>query len=148
MVPLALEGKPRNYERHAHADTAPETTIHGVTSRASVASANRAQGLDIVPKLRTIGCIAQEAPGVEAGPIALSETEIERLAILEHRRWTAERLADGWTPGDGDAPRCETRDLVPWDELTREEQEWDREAVRAIPEVLARVGLEIGRSEE
>lgn len=109
---------------------------------------NRAQGLDIVPKLRAIGCTVDRPPGGEARPIALSETEVERLAILEHRRWTAERLTDGWTTDERDVARCETRDLVPWGELTEEEQEWDREAVRAIPEVLARVGLEIGRGGE
>ena len=107
---------------------------------------NRAQGLDIVPKLRAIGCTVQEAPGGDARPIALSETEIERLAILEHRRWTADRLTEGWTPGERDVQRRQTPGLASWNELTEEEQEWDREAVRAIPEVLALVGLEIVRS--
>jgi RyR domain len=106
---------------------------------------NRAQGLDILPKLRAIGHTVRTAPGGKARPIALSEAEVERLAILEHRRWTADRLADGWTPGERDVSRSQTPDLVAWDELTAEEQEWDREAVRAIPEVLAGVGLEIGQ---
>ena len=33
--------------------------------------------------------------------------------------------------------------LVPWEEISEEEREKDRDAIRAIPRMLARVGYEL-----
>jgi hypothetical protein len=62
----------------------------------------------------------------------------ERLAAVEHRRWCADRLLDGWIPGVRDDARCMHPSLVPWDKLSEPEREKDREQVR----MLAENGLE------
>ncbi len=82
----------------------------------------------------------------EAISYEFTPEEVELLAEMEHERWVLEREADGWTYG-------ETRDvdakisphLRPWDELTEEVKEYDRETVRGIPEFLAKAGFEVHR---
>jgi hypothetical protein len=104
---------------------------------------NRRQADHIFEKLGAIGCTVHEAEEVDL--IAFTEHEIERLAELEHDRWTAERLDDGWTLGERDVLEKTSPYLVNWDKLSEEVREWDREPVRRIPELLAGVGLEIRR---
>ena len=102
---------------------------------------NRAQARDIGAKLRAIGW--RIAPMDGSGPAAgFTPAEIEQLAILEHQRWVEERRRAGWVSGPvRDPERKLTPYLVPWEELAEEVREYDREAVRAIPAVLAEAGL-------
>ncbi|WP_059009161.1 RyR domain-containing protein [Streptomyces specialis] len=107
--------------------------------------ANRRQARDIGAKLRTIGCSLALRDETTAA-FQYREAEIERLSEHEHRRWTAERVAAGWTHGerrDGAARRHP--DLVPWERLAEDAREKDRQAVRDIPGLLADVGLGIVR---
>lgn len=68
-------------------------------------------------------------------------------AEMEHARWTAERLLDGWTWGEErDLLKKTSPYLVPWSALADDVKEWDRESVRRIPESLAKVGLEVHRT--
>jgi hypothetical protein len=57
--------------------------------------------------------------------------DAEAMARVEHHRWCAERLLDGWTPGARDNARRRHPDLVPWLELTEEGREKDRVQVAA-----------------
>lgn len=108
---------------------------------------NRRQAADIPAKLRAIGC---RIVPIEHGPqdgFRLSETEVERLAELEHERWLEERREGGWTSAPTrDITGKSTPYLVAWRELPDEAQELDREPVRAIPELLALVGLTATRA--
>jgi len=102
---------------------------------------NREQAADIGAKLRAIGCGVAPSRGAKPA-VPFTAEELERLAILEHERWVAERRAAGWTLGPvKDVERKTTPYLVSWEELAEEIREYDREAVRAIPEVLAEAGL-------
>ena len=117
-------------------ETLPETL------RAS----NRHQAADIEAKLRAISCEAVESPGTAQVVDEFDDAEIERLAEIEHDRWTAERLADGWTSGavkDVDAKRSPF--LVPWADLSEQARDLDRDAVRQIPRVLAAIGFTVVR---
>ena len=108
-------------------------------------ASNLAQAADIGNKLRVIGCALGPA-GPGAPREQLSAEQIERLAVLEHARWVAEREAAGWTLGPSkDVERKLTPYLVGWDELAEEIREYDRDAVRAIPDVLAEAGLALRR---
>jgi RyR domain-containing protein len=78
-------------------------------------------------------------------PVSFSDDEVEVLAELEHDRWTAERLADGWQPGARDVLAKTSPHLVGWSELPEDVKEWDREPMRRIPQLLAGVGLQIRR---
>lgn len=69
------------------------------------------------------------ASGLAAAPL------IEALAKVEHNRWCAERLLNGWAPaGDGrrDNDRRLHPDLRPWAELDEAVRLKDREQVRTV----------------
>ena len=109
--------------------------------------ATRQQAAEIFEELRAIGCRVHEVEDHKVALVSFTDAEIERMAELEHNRWTAERLADGWTLGERDVLKKTSPHLVSWEELPEDVREWDREAVRRIPELLAAVGIEIRRRE-
>jgi hypothetical protein len=95
-----------------------------------------------------------EAAGFEArrvgGPpvvfTGFTDIEVERMAELEHGRWNVERLRDGWRYGKQRDDSRKTHDcLVSWQELSDDIKRYDRNAVRAFPETLAKAGLEVRR---
>jgi hypothetical protein len=105
--------------------------------------ANRAQARAIPRKLAAIG--ASIVPG-PAEPFTFTPSEVERLAIAEHRRWMAQRRLAGWRyAAVRDDRRRHHPMLVKWEKLPEQEREKDRDVVRNIPEVLARVGLAVVR---
>jgi hypothetical protein len=97
---------------------------------------------DVGCKLADIGCLLTH----QAEPFRFQASEIEHLAESEHVRWSAERTAVGWRfgPSRDDAARTHPS-LVPWAQLSEAEKERDREAVRALPELLADAGLVVVR---
>ena len=130
-------------------------------------SASRAAVLDIPRKLATIGhSLATVGNGSEP-VVDLSAEIIERLAQLEHDRWIAERVAEGFHWGNDDEAPWADPDLVPWAPMTDAERiarypysirrrlgpgslagnerarNKDRLVVQAIPELLATVGLRV-----
>jgi len=112
----------------------------------STKEANRAQAADVGPKLDAVGCRIQAWTDWTGEGMAFTPADIETMAVLEHERWCRERLAEGWTAGpDRDDRRKVTPYLVAWDELAEDVKDYDRNAVRALPEVLAFAGYEIVR---
>jgi hypothetical protein len=112
----------------------------------TVKEANRDQAASIFGKLRKAGYTVHEVSGRKPMGLSFTESEIELMAEMEHDRWVAERRKGGWTSGDRrDVQHKVTPYLVGWQELPEEVREYDREAVRAIPELLAGVGLELRR---
>ncbi|WP_316769003.1 RyR domain-containing protein [Streptomyces sasae] len=106
---------------------------------------NRAAARHIGPKLRSIDCAI--APRVAPKPpFAFRDDEIGRLAVMEHRRWLAARQREGWTYGHVRDDTARTRpDLVEWELLGESVRDRDRDAVRALPSVLATAGFQIVR---
>ena len=75
---------------------------------------------------------------------AFTASEVECLAILEHRRWLRERQKAGWRYGTAkDVERRRSPYMVPWEELPDRAREWNRSAVRSIPSLLASVNLAV-----
>lgn len=70
---------------------------------------------------------------------------VEVLARLEHTAWMNERLAADWSyaPGEKNLANKTHPCLVEWDALPVEEQEKDRQQVRAMPSILASAGLRL-----
>lgn len=108
---------------------------------------NRQQVDHIAIKLRAVGCEIVQAsePRPEA---AFSAGEVELLAEMEHARWAAERVLAGWIYGV--KPKNEAKrtspNLRPWAELEDHIKQYDRDAVRSIPELVREVkGLKICR---
>jgi hypothetical protein len=104
--------------------------------------ANRAAADHMAAKLAAIDCRMVTGP---APAFAFTEVEIEALAQMEHRRWSGERLLRGWRPGPRDNERRLHPDLKPFEELDEPGRQKDRDAVRAMPKVLALAGLSIVR---
>jgi hypothetical protein len=98
---------------------------------------NRQQADHIDIKLRAIGlervAIADPRPPVERFGL----DDVELLAEMEHNRWNAERWLQGWTLGSSNKPHKVTPYLVPWNQLSNDIQEYDRQTVRKIPAFLA-----------
>jgi hypothetical protein len=120
--------------------------------------AMRSQARDIPVKLRMVNCVIAPLSDWAATDFMFTAEEIEALAIEEHDRWCRERRADGWTlakfPDDPANARPlmeeakrrkQTPYLVPWEQLPPDSAEIDRLSVRAIPAVLASVGLQVMR---
>lgn len=109
-------------------------------------NANRAQAVDIESKLEVIGCRA--VPRLEQTSFTFEPHEIEQLAIAEHNRWMAERRADGWRYGPVRNNKAKIHpDLRPWSELGEEERQKDRDAVLAMPAILADAGYQVIREQ-
>ncbi len=109
---------------------------------------NRQLADHIPVKLRAVGCYttARGDPNHPGKPIdRFEKDEVEVLAKMEHRRWMAERFLAGWTLGPKNVEKRVSPYLVEWEDLPNEIQEYDRNFVRILPDVLALVNLEIHR---
>ncbi|MCI0601534.1 NAD-binding protein [bacterium] len=105
---------------------------------------NRKQAEDIGSKLRAIGCDIVTL--VDGEDFQFTTEELERLATMEHDRWNREKLEQGWKYGSvKNAETKETPYLVDYNQLTEEIKDYDRNAVRQIPQLLARIGFQIYR---
>lgn len=108
---------------------------------------NRAQARDIVAKLHRIGCTIGPLRDWGAAQFEFTKDEVEELAVAEHDRWVAERIASGWRPGPKNVEQRITPYLVPFDELPADIADYDRSAVLGIPGALASAGLQINRGD-
>jgi hypothetical protein len=114
----------------------------------SLKESNRLFADSIGAKLEAAGCTVVPAPLADprAPGFAFSDDEIEEFARAEHDRWQRDLLGQGWRFGEvKDAQRKLHPKLVPWNELTEDDRDKDREPVRALPEMLARAGFAIER---
>ena len=106
---------------------------------------NRQQADHIPVKLKAIGC--DFIPIVDREPklIRLKKKEIETMAEIEHDRFVAERFSQGWSAGRRNPEKKTSPYLVEWEKLQENIKKYDRDAVRAIPKLLAKIGFEIYR---
>jgi hypothetical protein len=109
--------------------------------------ANFAQAQYCVEILRSAGFDVRKFDGRPPVVPEFTGAEVEQMAVLEHGRWNVERLREGWRYGKqrDDARRIHDC-LVSWEDLPDDIRQYDREAVRTFPEILARAGLEIVRA--
>ena len=110
-----------------------------------IKDSNRQQADHIMIKLRAIECKVVEMKHPSEKFEGFSDKEIEIMAIMEHNRWVAERLLAGWTRGPKDTDLRISPYLIVWDNLSEEIKEYDREAVRNIPNILSLSGHKIIR---
>ncbi len=110
----------------------------------SYRQANRHQADHVWAKLAVTDCRAVAEDLVEA--FALTPLEVEKLAIVEHARWAADRYLDGWSYGPvRDNARKLHPQLIPYVNLSDAMKDLDRFAVRGLPTLAARLGLGIQR---
>jgi hypothetical protein len=110
----------------------------------SYRAAARHQADHLRAKLAVTDCRAIPEDLVES--FAFAPAEVERLAIIEHRRWAVERWLDGWRFGqERDNARKLHPQLISYAELSKAMKDLDRFAVRLVPALLARSGLGVVR---
>ncbi len=109
-------------------------------------TANIEQAKYSVQILEAAGFGVREVDGDPTIFTDFENEEVEYMAELEHGRWNVERLRDGWRYGeDRDDAKKIHNYLVPWSELPGDIKQYDRDAVRAFPEILAKAKLEVFR---
>jgi ppGpp synthetase/RelA/SpoT-type nucleotidyltranferase len=127
--------------RHARTDAAmkdwPDLPEH-------LKESNRQMVDHLLVKLKAVGKAATPVQGRDIVVSSFTREEVEIMAEMEHGRWNAERLLDGWTEGPRDPLKKKTPYLVSWANLPDAIREYDRHFVRRIPEILQRYGLEVG----
>lgn len=120
-------------------------------------AANLGVAAHAVIKMGRLGCrIPSGAPGWTR---SINHDDVETLARMEHNRWMAQKLIDGFSWEDYPrgywglsteerkakrnemANRRKRATLVPWGELHRQDQEKDILQVLALPSILRRAGL-------
>lgn len=94
--------------------------------------ANRWQADHLAIKLRAIGDNIHDVDALES--VNLDANLMTRLAEMEHQRWTAAMLLDGWrlAPGKKDPLRKTHPSLVPFSELPESERAKDDAMIRNI----------------
>lgn len=110
----------------------------------SYRDANRHQADHLWAKLALTDC--QAVPEDQVESFAFAPIEVERLAIIEHGRWAADRWLDGWSyaPTRDNALKHHPQ-LIPYEALSGPMKDLDRFAVRLVPTLLARSGLGVLR---
>ena len=107
---------------------------------------NLRQAMNMDKKLHQLG-YALAPKDAEGEPVVkLSETAIERYAILEHDDWMDGKLRFGWK-------YCAERDdnaklhdcLLAWDELPDDQKEKDRNAARNVVKLAGIAGMKVIR---
>jgi hypothetical protein len=108
---------------------------------------NREQADSIAEKLRAIDCAIVPLTDWTAEDLKFTDDEVEIMARMEHLRWMEQAKSEGWVyaPGDKDPVRKTNPCLLPWEDLPKDIQEIDRNAVREIPPLLAEVGYQVHR---
>ncbi|MEW6366037.1 MAG: RyR domain-containing protein [Acidobacteriota bacterium] len=114
--------------------------------REELVRSNLQQADHVFEKLGEIGCTLVKISGRKIKLLRFTGDEVEKMAEMEHGRWNAERLLDGWSwAPDRDPLKKTSPYLVAWADLPEDVREWDRATVRKIPEFLANIGYEVRR---
>lgn len=112
-----------------------------------VRESNRLQADSIGLKLKAIGCCLVPLADWDAELFKFTPEEVEIIAEMEHERWMSERRGAGWTysPGPKNIKKKTTPYLVPWDALSEDIKNLDRNTVRALPSFLLKADFQIYR---
>jgi hypothetical protein len=107
---------------------------------------NRHQAACSVEILRRCGFVVEptQTPPAQIPLVEFSQEQTKQLAQWEHGRWNVERLKNGWRYGEKkDETRKLSPYLVPWSALPDAIKNYDRDAVRGWPAILAQAGWQV-----
>jgi voltage-gated potassium channel Kch len=96
-------------------------------------------------KLEAIGCDIAVTNEWEVAPFRFSPDEIELMAQMEHERFIAERLRQGFRYAPLKDFVKKSPSLIPWQKLSDSEKDKDRNSIRHLPEILAKARFQIYR---
>jgi voltage-gated potassium channel Kch len=109
----------------------------------------RRQAIEMSRKLSAINCVERHVDPCEAIIMNFAEDEIELLARMEHESWLRERENNGWEYGEAKNLKLKlSPSMQAWDKLSKIDKNYNRSTVRAIPFVLARLGIQICRNDK
>ncbi len=110
----------------------------------SLKYSNLRQAMGIPNKLRAME-YAMRPVSCEGIAITKIPAEyVEALAEKEHDAWMKERISTGWTLGAVvDSNKKESPYFVPYNELSEEIKQLDRDTIENIPVLLSRIGMKI-----
>jgi len=101
--------------------------------------ANRWAADHLSVKLRSIGLDGQDLSVFDK--VANDAEFLEKLSEMEHRRWMAERLMDGWSYGPKRDNRKKIHDLlIPYRQLAVEEKDKDKNMIQNIKNLVTSAG--------
>jgi hypothetical protein len=108
---------------------------------------NRHNADHLLVKLAAAGYGIELLTDAGAPDFKFTKDEIEKMSVIEHDRWVDERRQQGWTytPGPKDLDKKTSPYMVPWEELTEEIREYDRNVIRGLPMSVARAGFQVCR---
>jgi RyR domain-containing protein len=94
-------------------------------------------GVELESWLRSADKNPQTATLPGGGDLLADEALIEKLAILEHERWMADRRINGWRYGIKKTPEKRLHsDLVPYEDLSAASQSYDRLVIETLGKAL------------
>jgi len=111
---------------------------------------NREQADHIPVKLRAMNCMLVNISETGNVEYKLSENpfEVEIISEMEHNRWQAHMILSGWKLGEkrNDKKKLHT-DLIPYNKLSEEIKQYDRNTILNIPILLSKLGKKIVNQE-
>jgi hypothetical protein len=107
---------------------------------------NRSQAASIVEKLHAIGCDICPMIDWSSARFSFTPGEVEYLAEQEHVRWLHEMNTKGFSFGATKDENAKTHpSMIPYENLSEDEKEKDRETVRMIPYYLSLIDFQVYR---
>jgi hypothetical protein len=106
---------------------------------------NRQQADHIWVKLRSINCRAVAINSAEEEyDFANDKDVVETLSKMEHNRWAAHMLLNGWKySAKRDDKRKLHTDLIPFEELSDEVKQYDRNTILNIRHLLRKMNMKV-----
>jgi hypothetical protein len=131
-----------NKKREAEGQPVEYPTWEGLPETLKESNISRARG--IFEKLARCGYTVSEKPLPDVKEVFdFTPEQLEILTREVHDEWVAERINNGWIYGERDAEKKTTPYLVPFDDLTEEIKDYDRDIVRNIFPMLHELGLRV-----
>lgn len=111
----------------------------------SLKYSNLRQAMDIPVKLRAMGYAMRPVNSDGVAITKIPSEFVEELAEYEHEEWVKERVSTGWKLGGDKADHVNkiTPYLIPYNQLSEEVKQLDRDPVENIPVLLPRIGMKI-----
>ncbi len=92
-------------------------------------------------KIRSLGCkTVPISSHEEAFDWRISYSRLEDLSKAEHNRWKAYKYYKGWKQGERDDRKKTHPDIIPYEKLEYDIQQYDRNAILNIPKLLNQIG--------
>lgn len=109
--------------------------------------ANIRQARSIPAKLAIVGCELANEDDERPAITEFSDEEVEDMAIFEHDDWWIEKEGTGWRYDEvKDNDKKTSPYLVPWEDLTEDIKDYDRDPARNIPSLMQSIGLKVVKS--